>query len=56
MQMILAREQDPAYRATLLYLIERFAPRYQVTPATTCIEAKANEVLESSTQQEGKLT
>ena len=53
--------QDPAYRATLLYkflkpnqrnsgsyFIERFAPTYQVTPATTCIDAKANAVFESS--------
>ena len=38
----------PAYRATLLYLINRFDPKYQVTPATTCIEAKAIAVFESS--------
>ena len=53
--------QNPAYRATLLYeilkliqrysssyFIERFAPINQVTPATTCIDAKANAVFESS--------
>ena len=38
----------PAYRATLHYLTDRFDPKYQVTPATTCIEAKASAVLESS--------